>query len=153
MLNLKSDPGLNYLLKFQDFICAIRRERHLQPLRIQGWMEGCLWQGHLPLNQLTAMPAIICPRWPHFVSYLASYKYLHRWLLNEWEGRAIRSSAELFCSVQDSVLLPLVALPKLPVLQRVWDKPHRDGSNGYDFHWNQIKLHQVAKEQCIAGSR
>lgn len=85
MLNLKSDPGLNYLLKFQDFICAIRRERHLQPLRIQGWMEGCLWQGYLPLNQLTAVPAIICPRWPHFVSYLASYKYLHE-VTSEWMG-------------------------------------------------------------------
>lgn len=33
MLNLKSDPGLNYLLKFQDFLCTVRRERHSQPCK------------------------------------------------------------------------------------------------------------------------
>lgn len=39
MLNLKSDLGLNYLLKFHCFICSIRRESHLQALKIKGGLS------------------------------------------------------------------------------------------------------------------
>lgn len=41
----------------------------------KGLNRGCHRWGPFPPHQLTPAQAIICPPWPHFVSYLTSCKY------------------------------------------------------------------------------
>lgn len=128
MLNLKSDPGLNYLLKFHDFICSIRRESHLRALKIK------VWRGRLLLIRAFTATSTD-PSAGHNLPSTASFCVSFIVIQIDWFKTKERSVA-LWNYPGIGRAWSFYLLFASPKVQRVGEK----AMNVYDFRWKRVKL-------------